>query len=257
MINEWLHPSFSLLFIAVGELLILSALLHMIYQRRTPTSMIAWLLAIILLPHGAVPLYFILGSRKRQNPKIKSAFSLRPPSRSPLEPVNPIDAVLEANGIPSATQGNRFILYTTGTEAYTALITHIQQARKSIFLSTYVFHNDTVTARIIEALSQKAREGVQVKLLIDSLGSWPLYFRQHALRPLRQAGGEVAFFMPILRIPFRNYINLRNHRKIYLFDQQIVLTGGMNLSQEYLGPTVDALRWHDLLFCMEGPAVFC
>jgi cardiolipin synthase len=57
-------------------------------------------------------------------------------------------------------------------------------------------------------------------------------------------------------MPLRNYINLRNHRKIYLFDRRIVLTGGMNLSSEYLGPSPDARRWHDLLFCIEGPAVF-
>ena len=62
--------------------------------------------------------------------------------------------------------------------------------------------------------------------------------------------------MPILQMPLRNYINLRNHRKIFLFDRRIVLTGGMNLSAEYLGPLPDPGRWNDLLFLIEGPAVF-
>ncbi len=256
MLNDWLHPSFSFLFIVAGEILILSALLHMIYQRRTPSSMIAWLLAILLLPHVAVPLYFILGSRKRTNAKIKSPFNLHPVTDLPLEQANPIDAVLRANGIPGGTQGNRFALYTNGTAAYEALLQQIQQARKSICICTYVLNDDAVTVQLMEALAQKAQEGIEVKVLIDSLGSWPLYFFQYPLKHLRQAGATVSFFMPIPHMPFRNYINLRNHRKIYLFDQTVVLTGGMNLSAEYLGPADDSTRWHDLLFCIEGPAVF-
>ncbi|MDD3816281.1 MAG: phospholipase D-like domain-containing protein [Desulfocapsaceae bacterium] len=253
---EWLHLTVSYSFLVVGEVLFLSALLHMVYQRRTPTSMISWLLAIILLPHLAVPLYFILGSRKRTSSKTKSMFSLRSVTDMPLEKANPIDGVLRANGIPGGTQGNRFALYTDGTEAYSALLQEIEKAQESIFISTYVFNNDAVTAQILKALTKRATEGIEVKILIDSLGSFPLYCFQHPFKKLRQAGAMISFFMPILQMPFRNYINLRNHRKIYLFDRRIVLTGGMNLSAEYLGPTPDPRRWNDLLFLIEGPAVF-
>lgn len=253
---EWLQLTFSYTFLAVGEILFLSALLHMVYQRRTPTSMIAWLLAITLLPHLAVPLYFILGSRKRTSAKVKSMFSLRSVTDLPLEKANPIDTVLRANGIPGGTQGNRFALYTDGTEAYSALLQEIEKAQESIFISTYVFNSDAVTARILKALTRKAKEGVEVKLLIDSLGSFPLYCFQHPFKKLRQAGATISFFMPILQMPFRNYINLRNHRKIYLFDRRIVLTGGMNLSADYMGPSPAPGRWNDLLFLIEGPAVF-
>jgi len=253
---EWLRMTFSYIFLVIGEVFFVSALLHMMYQRRSPTSMISWMLAIILLPHLAVPLYFILGSRKRVNSKTKSMFSLRSVTDLPLEKANPIDGVLRANGIPGGTRGNRFTLYTDGTEAYLALMEQIRTARESIFISTYVFNTDAVTADILQALTLKAQEGVKVRLLIDSLGSFLLYCFQRPLTQLRQAGGTVSFFMPILHMPLRNYINLRNHRKIYLFDRRIVLTGGMNLSNDYLGPSPDLLRWHDLLFLIEGPAVF-
>ncbi|MDP3695966.1 MAG: phospholipase D-like domain-containing protein, partial [Desulfocapsaceae bacterium] len=254
---EWLQLIFSHTFLVVGEVLFLSALLHTVYQRRTPTSMIAWLLAIILLPHLAVPLYFILGSRKRRtSSKTKSMFSLHSVTDLPLEKANPIDGVLRANGIPGGTQGNRFTLYTDGIAAHSALMREINNAQESIFLSTYVFNIDAVTANILKVLTQKAQEGVEVKLLIDSLGSFLLYCFQHPLKKFRHAGGKVSFFMPILQMPLRNYINLRNHRKIYLFDQRTVLTGGMNLSTEYLGPLPDPNRWNDLLFLIEGPAVF-
>lgn len=243
-------------FIVLGILLLIVALLHMVYQRRSPSSMIAWLLAIVLLPYIAVPFYFVIGFRKRRNKKTKSPFSLQPVDELPDRMSHPIDAVLRSNGIPGTTQGNRFELYTDGVKAYRTLMEQIAQAKESILISTYILNNDTVGKAVIKALSGKAKEGVKVQLLVDSLGSLPLYFFQHPLKALRKAGGEVLFFMPILRMPLRNYINLRNHRKIYLFDEKIVLTGGMNLSDEYMGQDPDALRWHDLLFLAEGPAVF-
>ena len=254
MVPDWLNFLLIDGLLLLGEILVIVALLHMIYQRKTPSSMIAWMLAIVMLPHVAVPLYFIVGSRKRRNRYKKAGVDMRETEGAPQ--VNPIDGILRSNGIPGATSGNRLSLMLDGIEAYEALMTEIGRATQSIWISTYVFKADAVTAAIIDALIAKRREGVEVKLLIDALGSWQLYFWQRRLRPLRRSGAEVCFFMPILRMPFRNYINLRNHRKIYLFDQRTVLTGGMNLSGEYMGPTPDPARWEDLLFLAEGPAVY-
>ncbi|WP_345986871.1 phospholipase D-like domain-containing protein [Sulfurimonas sp. HSL1-2] len=252
---DWLQLLFFHTFVILGELMVIASLLHMIYQRRTPSSMMAWMLAIVLLPYLAVPLYFVLGSRKRRSRYLKTAFDMRE-TEAAVTQANPIDGILRNNGIPGATSGNRFTMLFEGTEAYSALLEQIRTARESIWLSTYVFKHDAVTAALAEALIAKRREGVEVKLLIDALGSWPLYFWQFPLGALRKAGVEVCFFMPILRMPFRNYINLRNHRKIYLFDRTTVLTGGMNLSGEYMGPLPDAKRWEDLLFRIEGPAAY-
>jgi len=196
---EWLRPTFSYTFLIVGEILFLLALLHMVYQRRTPTSMISWLLAIILLPYLAVPLYFILGSRKRVNSKTKSMFSLRSVKDLPLAEANPIDRVLRGNGIPGTTRGNRFELYADGVLAYTALMREIDKARECIFISTYIFNNDEVTSQIIKALIRKAEEGITVNLLLDSLGSFPLYCFQHPFKKLRQAGATVSFLCPSCR----------------------------------------------------------
>ena len=252
---DWLQLLLFHTFVILGELMVIASLLHMIYQRRTPSSMMAWMLAIVLLPYLAVPLYFVLGSRKRRSRHLKTAFDMRE-TEAAVTQANPIDGILRSNGIPGATSGNRFTMLFEGTEAYSALLEQIRAARESIWLSTYVYKHDAVTAALAEALIAKRREGVEVKLLVDALGSWPLYFWQIPLRALRRAGVEVCFFMPILRMPFRNYINLRNHRKIYLFDRTTVLTGGMNLSGEYMGPLPDAKRWEDLLFRIEGPAAY-
>lgn len=239
----------------VVDLLVLSSLGHMVYQRREPTSMIAWLLAIILLPYIAVPLYFIFRSRKLRR-KGKSQIQLACRREIPAGEATPIDLILRANGIAGATTGNTFSFFPDGIRAYDALIAHIRKAEKQILISTYVFSTDEVGRAIIEALEQKARAGVEVKVLIDSMGSLPLYLLQWPLRGLKKAGAEVAFYMPLLARPFQNYINLRNHRKIFLFDGTTVLTGGMNLSREYLGPAACERRWIDILFEIRGPGVF-
>lgn len=242
--------------VLLGELLFIAALLHMLYRRRSPSNMIAWLLGIFLLPYIAVPLYFIVGTRKREKKLYKRPFSMRELHKSTCENSHPVDAVLRNNGIPSMTGGNGFELHSDGVSAYRVLIEEVHRARESIYIGTYIFKNDATGRALLEALTQKAREGVRVKLLIDSLGSFRLYLFQSPFRALREAGGEVCFFMPVLHIPFRNYINLRNHRKIYLFDARCVLTGGMNISIEYLGSDARALHWNDLLFLIRGPAVF-
>ena len=242
----------------VVDLLVLSSLGHMVYQRREPTSMIAWLLAIILLPYIAVPLYFIFRSRKlsRMRPKGKSQIRLAFRREIPEQDANQIDLILRSNGIAGATTGNSFSFFPDGIRAFGILMDHIRQAKKEILISTYVFSTDGVTRQIIAALEQKAREGVEVRLLIDSMGSLPLYLAQRPLRQLKKAGACVAFYMPLLARPFQNYINLRNHRKIFLFDRAVVLAGGMNLSREYLGPEPSKTRWVDILFEIRGPAVF-
>ncbi len=239
----------------VVDLLVLSSLGHMVYQRREPTSMMAWLLAIVLLPYIAVPLYFIFRSRKLRR-KAKSDIQLACRREIPSPEATQIDLILRANGIAGAISGNAFAFFPDGIKAYEVLMDHIHKAQKEILISTYVFSTDEVAKSIIDALEEKARDGVDVRLLIDSAGSLPLYLSQWPLRGLKKAGAKVAFYMPLLARPFQNYINLRNHRKIFLFDGTTVLAGGMNLSREYMGPVAIKLRWIDMLFEIRGPAVF-
>lgn len=240
--------------IILGELLIILVLIHMLYKRRTPTSIIAWLLSMILIPYVTVVLYSIFGSRKRKNRYKKEYIKLQKRGQSYNES-NPINNVLKSYGIADASENETFELYTDAIETYRVFMGSIEDAKKSIYISTYVFEYDTVTKNIIDALIKKAEDGVEIKILIDSMGSFGLYIFDYRLKALRNAGAKIEFFMPVFRMPFRNYINLRNHRKIYLFDNKKVLSGGMNLSSEYLGPEIDKLRWEDMMFLAEGSSV--
>ena len=222
--------------------------------------MMSWMLAIIFMPFLTVPLYFLIGIRKRETKYTKNTFKLNEthPDHQYVSPNshNPLSSLLQKNGIPSATKGNCYELITSDTLAYERLMEEIEQAKESIAFATYVFSNDVTTKKILHALTQKAAQGVRVQLLLDVVGSIGSYVWQKNFQALRDAGGEVAFFIPILSRPFQSYINLRNHRKIYLFDGKRLLSGGMNLSDEYLGEKSEKKRWDDVLYYLEGPAVF-
>lgn len=237
--------------IIFGELLIVLVFLHMIYIKRTPAGITAWLLFMILVPYIAVLMYLVFGLRKRENRYKKSNINLYKHSHT-YHKSNPVHDVLRSYGISDATENDSFELYTDSVEAYEKFINCINDAKTSIYISTYIFEYDNVTKKIIEALTKKAEDGVKIKILIDSLGSLGLYLFQNKLKHLRDAGAKVEFFMPIFQMPFRNYINLRNHRKIYIFDDKKVMSGGMNISNEYFGPKADKERWEDIFFFSEG-----
>jgi len=242
------------LFYMLWNLLLLLILLDMTNRRRDPTIMISWFLVLFTLPYLGVLLYLLIGRRKIATTPFKIDF-LNSSIKS-LSHLSAIETVLNKNGIPKATKGNQFQLISNGNKAYHRLLSAIEQAQHSIYLATYIFDNDAVTQSLSKALAKKSKEGIDVRILIDSIGSLKLYLWSKSLQPLYDAGVKVAFFMPLRPLWYNTHVNLRLHRKIYLFDQQTVFSGGMNLSQTYLSPQEHApYRWDDLLFCIQGPAV--
>lgn len=217
-------------------------------------------MAIFFMPFAAVPLYFLIGTRKRENKYTKDTVQFHQAHQEnihiPYDPNHGPGSILEKNGIPSATKGNRCELITKDTQAFARLMEEIEKATMSIELGTYIFTYDVTTKKILDALTRRANEGIRVKLLLDVVGSFGSYLWQKHFQALRDAGGEVGFFIPIMSRPFQGYINLRNHRKIYLFDKKRLLSGGMNLSDQYLGEKSGTKRWDDMLYYLEGPAVF-
>ena len=245
--------------IILTGLLIFVTITSILFQKRSPTSMISWILAVIFLPFLAIPLYFAIGIRKRPKGEAKSYIKYHQSDTHKLYTIH--DAkddtldILTKNGISPATKDNTFELITSDTQAYERMMHEINNAQSSIDICTYVFQVDEMTNSILEALTKKAHQGVDVRILLDIVGSLGVYFNQKPFQELKDAGGKVDFFVPILKRPFQNYINLRNHRKIYIFDRKVLLSGGMNLSNEYLGPNDGTKRWQDLMYAIKGPAV--
>ena len=256
--STWLSYVYNWLFSEflthLGFLLALILMAGLLRQRRSPSSTIAWLLVILLLPYVGVPLYFMLGGRKirRMARRKKPIYSRARPHES-ADQSGPAERLLASYGIPPPTAGNRLELVTSGVDAYRRILKMIEDARSSIHITTYILGRDEGSLALIDALRRRALEGVSVRLLIDDIGSWRV--RRRSLAGLINAGAEVAYFMPMLHIPLRGRANLRNHRKVIITDGRVVLIGGMNLAWPYIGPPGSRNLWRDLSVIVEGPAV--
>jgi Phosphatidylserine/phosphatidylglycerophosphate/cardiolipin synthases and related enzymes len=229
--------------------------MRVLVTRRAPQSLMAWLLALLFAPWAAVPLYFLLGGRKFPRGAKGKQVPLRvPDARAQLpdgHPAADVPRVLRTEGVPGVRAGNAFQLLGTGEQAYAALLEEIEKAGKTVDLTVFILGKDEVGLAVVRALAARARAGVGVRLLLDAVGSRPIL--PIANRELRAAGGEVRSFMPLLHAPVRGRSNLRNHRKIAVFDGRRAFLGGMNMALEYMGPTPRAGRWRDVACLVEGP----
>ena len=237
----------------MGFLLGFVLIAYILLQKRSFTGTIAWLLAVILVPYVGVPLYLLVGGRKlKRRAEKKFELGMLSEKESPRQP-SPMEKLLFSYGLPPAAGGHQVMLCRNGEETYGRLMEILKSAKESIYFATFLFRKDIIGREVLEILAQKAREGVRVCLLLDGVGC--LHTRSRFLKPLTQAGGQWAYFMPFIHLPFRGRTNLRNHRKIVIADERIVMAGGTNVGREYMGPKPYKGRWRDLAFSVEGPVV--
>jgi len=239
-----------------GFLLAVFAIARLMSEKRQPSNTVAWLLVIVLIPYVGVPLYLLLGGRKlRRLIKLKSRLLPgkleRPQTVSPLS--NSSTALtITGSGANPPIAGNTLRLLTEGTEAFNEFVEQIRNAKHSIHITTFILGRDETGEPLIELLAQRAREGIKVRLLLDAVGC--LFSSRGFCDPLRKAGGEVVRFLPVLPLSFRGTANLRNHRKIAIFDHTTAIIGGHNLARDYMGPIPWKKRFADFGAVIIGPA---
>jgi cardiolipin synthase len=205
-----------------------------ILDRRRPVgSAFAWLFIIGFLPFVGIPLFFMFGGRK---------FAAHAAEKPRLDAPRS-----DTHGF----WGLRWL--DTGEGAFGCFLEEIARADHTIQLVTFVVGDDATGRAVLSALCARAKAGVRVELLLD--GFLAHQAPRDALSALANAGGTVERFMPLLHLPGRQRSNLRNHRKIAVFDGRVAIVGGMNLASEYMGQEPEPARWRDLSVRLEGPAV--
>jgi len=231
-------------------------------QRRNPTSTVGWILVLLLLPVLGFFLYLFLGQdwTKRRLFAMKAEDDERlseivVSQSQKLERIGRdtkyerflsiIRMFLESNRA-FVTTDNAVTLFTDGTEKFASLFDAIRSARHHIHLEYYIIRDDPLAHELIELLTQKAREGVEVRLLADSLG---MKVKKKTLRGFLQAGGKHAVFFPHI-----STMNYRNHRKIAVIDGKVGFIGGYNVGEEYLGKGPLGY-WRDAAIRIEGTGV--
>ena len=239
----------------IGFLLAFFAIARLVSERKQPGNTFAWLLAFVFVPYVSVPLFLLFGGRKLRKLAARKA-PLCPvvPAASPGPSADTFVArVLTLNGASPPVGGNRVTFLGTGEDSYEKLVHGICSAQHSIHVMTFILGRDAVGKRFVKLLAQRAREGVKVRVMLDALGCF--WSSGAFCDPIREAGGEVVKFMPVMPLQTPASANLRNHRKVAVFDHRIAALGGRNVALEYMGPTALKRRFRDFGAIIEGPAV--
>ena len=245
---------------------ILFAFLIIFFEKRNPASTWAWLMVVLLVPYVGSFIYLIGGlePRKHRTFRDKSAKDaenalkiaemklpgldyqeLSPPENGGGFPHDLVFLNHSAGG-GALTYGNNVTAYFEGEDKFAALIRDIEKAEKYIHLQYYIFRNDGIGERLVEALTEKAAKGVEVLVMIDGMGN--LFVPRRMFKPLLEAGGRLAVFIP----PRFIRLNYRNHRKICVIDGKTGYVGGLNIGDEYLGKSRRFGHWRDCHLRIEG-----
>lgn len=252
-----MHWSLAILLLLISVTTALHALLH----KRDSRSALLWIIICLFLPVAGPFLYLVFGINRayRKVQKLsavaETSLSENPEitSHKKLDDHHSALQLLGSNltGLP-VTDGNLVEILVDGEEAFPAMLGVIQQARHWIYLSTYIFEHKGIGDEFINSLSDAVKRGVDVRVLLDGVGSW--YSRGKTKKLLIKEGvNVVSFISPKFFLPWVS-INLRNHRKILLVDGQHGFTGGMNIRQCHLINTTKSSRaTKDFMFRLQGP----
>jgi cardiolipin synthase len=248
------------------------ALTIIFLERKDPSATLAWILILFMVPTVGIVLYFLLS----QNISRQRIFRLTKHEESVInhalrDQINALrnnslifvnQAVKKWQNMVSLhqvyarsilTQDNHLSIITDGQHMLDSMLEDIKNARQTINVEYYIVKKDEVGNALLDALSEKAREGVEVRLLIDAMGG-----RQFSLRDMekfRRAGGKFAFFFPPKLKFLTMKLNYRNHRKLVTIDGSIGYLGGFNIGNEYLGRVEKFGYWRDTHLRLQGSAV--
>ena len=247
------------------------ALVIVFFQRRSPQTVWTWLLLLYFIPILGFVMYLIIGQDFHKSRMFKAKeiegelkYAVRRQEetiyKKQLKLANPeLDRFrdlmlynLEA-GSAVLTDNNDIRIYTDGKEKFHALIEEMKRAKKYIHVQYYIIRNDEVWQDIEKVLIEKAHEGVEVRVLFDSMGCRTMHKRDWDR--LKREGIRVAEFFPAILGQLQMRVNYRNHRKIVVIDGKVGFVGGFNVGREYIGKDEKFGYWRDTHLCIEGAAV--
>ena len=230
---------------------IILSLIIVFFERRSPQAVWTWLLLLYFIPIVGFILYLVIGQdfhksrmfkAKEIEGEVKYAVRRQEETiyKKQLKLANPeLDRFrdlmlynLEA-GSAVLTDNNDIRIYTDGKEKFRALIHEMKQAKKYIHMQYYIIRSDELWQEIEPVLIQKAKEGVEVRVLFDSMGCRTMHKKDW--NRLKAGGVQIAEFFPALLGKLQLRMNYRNHRKIVVIDGRIGFVGGFNVGREYLG----------------------
>jgi cardiolipin synthase len=257
--------------LAIGEaawVLVLAT--WIVTERRSPPATLAWIFALAWIPLLGIPVYLLIGPRRLRRKKLRyrrgkaRIVEASPPvGRAPAQTLqgefaalsnHPLARLNRRAGGSWPRRASRVEMFWTGDDCYRSMEAAIAGARDHVHLEYYIWEPDRIGTRFRDLLCEKAKSGVEVRVLVDAIGSSGLGRR--FFRPLRESGAEVAWFNPIsvMRLP-PNPFNFRTHRKLCLIDGATGYLGGVNLCDNHSAALTGDLAWRDTHVRIEGAPV--
>ncbi|MDR1784792.1 MAG: phospholipase D-like domain-containing protein [Endomicrobium sp.] len=242
------------------------ASIHILLHKDDVKSSIGWIGLVFLSPFIGTILYIFLGINrvKRKGARLKKKSSTH--TKYSIQTIRNVFKNLPKNykqflnfGYNVYPQnfvfGNSIVPLQNGVEAYPEMIKTIQNAKKEVLISSYIFDYDSETVKFIEAFKKAIKNGAAVKILVDGIGTLKFFHRSIEKKLAQIKGLEYGVFLPPQIPVTMPFVNLRNHRKTLIIDGETAFFGGMNLSKGNV--LIDNLKKGilDITFKIKGPVI--
>ena len=245
------------------------SIVNIIFNGSRATKMISWSLSVIILPFLGPLLYYLFGINRRkfklfklkQTEKRKLYSETYKELKGGEQSVHEFEdykhaklaSLIRKNSYFAPYEGNEITLLNSGEEAFGAIFNAIKEAKEFIHLQYYILEDGMLLDTFFELFQEKVKEGVEIRMLYDSLGSNSM--RGKMVKRFKKIGVKAYSTMPIRFGNLLFTLNYRNHRKIIIIDGKIGFTGGFNVSDKYMKPISDLGIWQDLHLKLQGPVV--
>ena len=244
--------------------IIAMAVIHVVMDNRQPAKTMAWALVIIFVPVVGLVFYLFFGINHRKERMVSQlsvdqltkrsmlGFVEQQNLRIPERHKQLVDLfVNQSFSLPF--KDNQIDIMTDGYAFFPELLKDIAKAKHHIHLDIYIFEDDALGRLVADALIDRAREGVMVRVIYDDVGCWQVAHR--FFERMREEGIEVAAYLPVRFPSFTSKVNYRNHRKLVIIDGETGYIGGMNIALRYVKGTGDQ-PWRDTMLRVRGGAVY-
>ena len=242
----------------------IGGIVAVLMDNKQPEKTMAWILVLCFMPIVGIIFYLFFGQNTRKEKVISERSMDLLMKRSMLEFAEqenlhiprrnrPLMKLFTNQNWALPFKDNEVSIFTDGYEFVSTLLYNIGQAQDHIHLDTYIIEDDPLGNLVADALIDKARQGVEVRLLYDDVGCWRV--KDRFFKRMKAAGIQVYAFMPVRFPAFTGKVNYRNHRKLCVIDGKVGFIGGMNIALRYVKGTARQ-TWRDTHLCIPGGAVY-
>lgn len=254
----------NLILVIVYYIIVVLAVVHVVMDNRQPAKTMAWTLVIWFVPIVGIVFYLFFGVNTRKERMVSQRSLDELSKRSMLgfveqqdlqlpDEYKPVIDLFINQSLSLPFKGSEVEVYTDGYQFFPALLSAIAGAKNHIHLDMYIFEDDALGYLIADMLIDKAREGVEVRVIYDNVGCWSV--KNEFFEHMREEGIEVVTFLPVRFPSFTSKVNYRNHRKLIVIDGVTGFMGGMNIALRYVKGT-NGQPWRDTMVRMTGTGVY-